>query len=55
MPKTSRSKDESSSIWVEGDFVWMIEMLPFVALDRIVFHDGHEAVERLLKSRPDYR
>ncbi|KAH7259297.1 uncharacterized protein BKA55DRAFT_687595 [Fusarium redolens] len=29
MPKTSRSKDESSSIWVEGDFVWMIEMLPF--------------------------
>ncbi|KAJ4033590.1 hypothetical protein NW758_011196 [Fusarium oxysporum] len=33
----------------------MIEILPFVALERILFYDGHEAVKRLLTIRPDYR
>ncbi|EXL69340.1 hypothetical protein FOPG_14692 [Fusarium oxysporum f. sp. conglutinans race 2 54008] len=33
----------------------MIEILPFVALERILFYDGHEAVKRLLTIRPGYR
>ncbi|KAH7151198.1 hypothetical protein DER46DRAFT_665177 [Fusarium sp. MPI-SDFR-AT-0072] len=55
MPRINRSEDKSPSLLVEGDSTWVIESLPFVALERIVFHDGHEAVEHLLTIRPDYR